>query len=72
MKYGESILTQLKKKIEKKDIPVRKWPNNAKYQIWMRLEPKRYLEENWIWVRGLTELLKYFTISDGIAYKNWE
>lgn len=23
MKYGESILTQLKKKIEKKDIPVR-------------------------------------------------
>ena len=37
MKYGESILTQLKKKIEKKDIPVRKWPNNAKYQIWMRL-----------------------------------
>lgn len=27
MKYGESILTQLKKKIEKKDIPVRKWPN---------------------------------------------
>ena len=50
MKYGESILTQLKKKKEKKDIPVRKWPNNAKYQIWMRLEPKRYLEENWIWV----------------------
>ena len=37
MKYGESILTQLKKKIEKKDIPVRKWANNAKYQIWMRL-----------------------------------
>lgn len=32
MKYGESILTQLKKKIEKKDIPVRKWPNNAKYK----------------------------------------
>ena len=32
MKYGESILTQLKKKIEKKDIPVRKWPNNTKYK----------------------------------------
>ena len=29
MKYGESILTQLKKKIEKKDIPVRKWPNTT-------------------------------------------
>ena len=39
MKYGESILAQLKKKKnrKKKDIPVRKWTNNAKYQIWMRL-----------------------------------